>query len=65
MAKNSKYLEGVITPTERKKISSFIQDSASAKYAPQSGEIFGILEEMKESFEANLAELQKEEDLHV
>ena len=65
VAKNSKYLEGVITPTERKKISSFIQESASAKYAPQSGEIFGILEQMKESFEANLAELQKEEASNV
>merc|ERR1719238_251675 len=65
VAKNSKYLEGVITPTERKKISSFIQESASAKYAPQSGEIFGILEQMKESFEANLAELQKEEAANV
>jgi len=65
VAKNSKYLEGVITPTERRKISSFIQESASAKYAPQSGEIFGILEQMKESFEANLAELQKEEATNV
>jgi DNA repair exonuclease SbcCD ATPase subunit len=65
VAKNSKYLEGVITPTERRKISSFIQESASAKYAPQSGEIFGILEQMKESFEANLAELQKEEAANV
>merc|ERR1719238_1033203 len=65
VAKNSKYLEGVITPTERKKIASFIQESASAKYAPQSGEIFGILEQMKESFEANLAELQKEEAANV
>merc|ERR1719506_2433195 len=65
VAKNSKYLEGVITPTERKKISSFIQESASDKYAPQSGEIFGILEQMKESFEANLAELQKEEAANV
>jgi len=65
VAKNSKYLEGVITPTERKKISSFIQESASAKYAPQSGEIFGILEQMKESFESNLAELQKEEAANV
>jgi len=65
VAKNSKYLEGVITPTERRKISSFIQESASAKYAPQSGEIFGILEQMKESFENNLAELQKEEAANV
>merc|ERR1719446_1796588 len=64
-AKNSKYLEGVITPHERKKIAAFIQESASAKYAPQSGEIFGILEQMKESFEENLAELQKEERANI
>merc|ERR1719201_2025673 len=63
--KNAKYLEGVITPHERKKIAAFIQESASAKYAPQSGEIFGILEQMKESFEENLAELQKEERANI
>ena len=33
----------------------------SAGYAPQSGEIFGILEQMKESFKTNLANTQKEE----
>merc|ERR1719313_2679910 len=30
-------------------------------YAPQSGEIFGILKQMKESFESNLSSSQKEE----
>merc|ERR1712232_1502372 len=30
-------------------------------YAPQSGEVFGILRQMKETFEANLAASQKEE----
>merc|ERR1719454_1485055 len=30
-------------------------------YAPQSGEIFGILRQMKETFESNLANSQKEE----
>jgi len=65
VAKNSKMLESVLTHTERRKIGAFIQESASAKYAPQSGEIFGILEQMKESFEANLAELQKEEAANI
>merc|ERR1719446_833143 len=65
VAKNSKRLEGVLTHTERKKIEAFIQSSSSSKYAPQSGEIFGILEQMKESFESNLAELQKEEAANV
>merc|ERR1719316_1949542 len=30
-------------------------------YAPQSGEIFGVLKQMKETFETNLADSQKEE----
>merc|ERR1712232_1301850 len=30
-------------------------------YAPQSGEIFGILRQMKETFESNLSQSQKEE----
>jgi len=65
VAKNSKLLEGVLTHSERKKIESFIQSASTQKYAPQSGEIFGILEQMKESFENNLAELQKEEAANV
>jgi len=65
VAKNAKLLKGVLTHTERKKISAFIQASSSEKYAPQSGEIFGILEQMKESFEANLSELQKEEAANI
>merc|ERR1719221_901704 len=30
-------------------------------YAPQSGQIFGILQEMQENFESNLSEAQKQE----
>jgi chromosome segregation ATPase len=37
------------------------QIHAKNKYAPQSGEIVGILGAMKESFETNLAEIQKDE----
>lgn len=65
VAKNSKLLEGVLTHTERSKIAAFIQASSTGKYAPQSGEIFGILEQMKESFENNLSELQKEETANI
>jgi len=65
VAKNSKLLEGVLTHSERQKITAFIQSSSTGKYAPQSGEIFGILEQMKESFENNLSELQKEEAANV
>lgn len=38
---------------------------ASSKYVPQSGEIFGIFEQAKESFKSNLAELQEEEAANV
>merc|ERR1719361_1117733 len=57
MEKHADILEGVLTHTERKAVTSFIQQ----KYAPQSGEIFGILKQMQETFESNLATLQKEE----
>merc|ERR1719265_2339151 len=43
-------------------IASFVQQPASAgSYAPASGEIFGILNQMKETFETDLAEAQKDE----
>lgn len=41
---------------------SFLQTKSNVK-APQSGAIFGILKQMKESFEANLARAAKEENL--
>jgi chromosome segregation ATPase len=63
-------LQGVLTHSERRAVSAFIQspeDYFDAKptfkqsYAPQSGEIFGILEQMKDAFEKDLSEAQKEE----
>merc|ERR1712190_208239 len=59
-----------ISPSQKKAISAFIQapqDYFDAKptfkqsYAPQSGEIFGILTQMLETFQANLSQSQKEE----
>merc|ERR1711920_127657 len=59
-----------LTRKERKVVESFLQspgdyfDAAPTfkqSYAPQSGEIFGILRQMKETFESNLSESQKEE----
>lgn len=41
--------------------SSFLQIPGFQSYAPQSGQIFGILKQMKETFEGNLSETQKEE----
>jgi len=50
---HSKILQGVLTHSERKAIDAFIQapeDLLQEQYAPQSGEIFGILQHMKETF---------------
>merc|ERR1719181_2110629 len=41
--------------------SSFLAIPGMQSYAPQSGQIFGILQQMKEDFEVNLAEAQKAE----
>merc|ERR1719215_1993236 len=63
-------LQGVLTPSEKKLAAAFAQspeDYFDAKptfkqsYAPQSGEIFGILKQMKATFEENLSQSQKEE----
>merc|ERR1712110_1278322 len=70
MQKHAALLRGVLTHSERKAIASFVQspedyfDAAPTfkqSYAPQSGEIFGILKQMKETFESNLSASQKEE----
>merc|ERR1719379_3089774 len=41
--------------------SSFLAIPGMQSYAPQSGQIFGILGQMKEDFEVNLSEAQKAE----
>jgi len=70
MQKHAALLQGVLTHSERKTASAFIQapedyfdasPTFKQSYAPQSGEIFGILRQMKETFEANLSDAQKEE----
>merc|ERR1712072_1016765 len=70
MQKHASLLTGVLTHKERKAVSSFIQapedyfdadPTFKQSYAPQSGEIFGILKQMKETFETNLSSSQKEE----
>jgi len=59
-------LTGVLTHTEQKAVASFIQQTAQpssdGSYAPASGQIFGILDQMKETFETNLAATQKDEN---
>jgi len=69
MDKHYDLLSGVITPSERKGLAAFVQgeDYFDSKptfnqaYAPQSATIFGILKQMKETFEGNLGSEQKEE----
>ena len=64
LSKHAALLQGLITPSQRRAAAAFVQspeDFLQATYAPQSGEIFGILKQMKETFEANLSASQKEE----
>jgi chromosome segregation ATPase len=63
MQKHAALLEGIISTSQKKKVAAFVADHS--KYAPQSGEIFGILKAMKESFEQNLAGSRKDEDKDV
>jgi len=60
MEKHAALLDGVLTKTEKKKVTMFAQDHTHS-HGPASGEIFGILKAMKESFEQNLANSQKDE----
>jgi len=64
MKRHGELLEGAMSSSQKKAAMSFVQSqdlTLRQSYAPQSGEIYGILKQMKETFEANLAESQKEE----
>jgi len=70
MQKHASLLAGVLTHAERRIVASFVQSpedyfdaspTFKQSYAPQSGEIFGILKQMLETFENNLSASQKEE----
>merc|ERR1719267_253997 len=70
MQKHASLLEGVLTHKERRAVAAFVQapgdyfdasPTFKQSYAPQSGQIFGILKQMKETFETNLSESQKAE----
>jgi len=65
MSKHQDMLTGVFTHTEKKAVTAFIQSaqdpSSDGSYAPASGQIFGILNQMKETFETNLSDSQKME----
>jgi chromosome segregation ATPase len=59
--KHAKLVSTVLTPKERKLVSAFIQAAPEGNYSPASGQVFGILKQMKETFETNLSASQKEE----
>merc|ERR1719271_1486607 len=68
--KHAFMLKQTVTPSQRKAIAAFLQSPGDyfdaeptfkQSYAPQSGQIFGILKQMKETFETNLSNSQKEE----
>jgi len=70
LQKHSHLLRGILTHSEKQAVQAFIQapedyfdasPTFKQSYAPQSGEIFGILKQMKETFETNLSDSQKEE----
>jgi len=70
MQKQGYLLKGLLTHSERRVIASFLQapegyldaePTFKQSYAPESGQISGILDQMKESFQGNLATSQKEE----
>jgi hypothetical protein len=58
--KKKDMVKELFTPHQRKKLNSFVQNSHRS-VAPASGEIFGMLQAMKESVETNLANAQKDE----
>merc|ERR1719375_262399 len=63
MKKHASVIGDSISPEQMKAIKKFAKspDAFLQADAPASGEIFGILKQMKETFEANLAASQKEE----
>mmetsp|Transcript_24548 Transcript_24548/g.47739 ORF Transcript_24548/g.47739 Transcript_24548/m.47739 type:complete len:682 (-) Transcript_24548:88-2133(-) len=73
LVRHSALLQGIVSPSEQRMLQSLIQRQEPSKdffgkkpgykeaYAPQSGQIFGILKEMKATFEADLASSQNEE----
>merc|ERR1719243_180059 len=61
MRKHKDLLLDAITPRARKLLTSLLQGEAVPAYQNQSGEIFGILKQMKETFMGDLSVSQKEE----
>jgi chromosome segregation ATPase len=56
--KTEELLNQILTPTDRNALNAFVQ---APGYAPQSGEIMGILKQMREQFAENLKDMQGQE----
>merc|ERR1712232_1269064 len=54
-------LQGTLSPSQESLIESMAQGNVFGNYEPQSGQIFGILSQMKETFENNLSQAQSDE----
>merc|ERR1719443_2520057 len=70
MEKHGDLIRGVITHKQQRVLAAFLQQPADdmdaeptfkQSYAPQSGEILGILKQMLEEFQTDLSQAQKEE----
>merc|ERR1719161_1514192 len=70
MEKHGDLIRGVVTHKQQRVLAAFLQQPADymdaeptfkQSYAPQSGEILGILKQMLEEFEADLSQAQKDE----
>merc|ERR1719420_2224830 len=58
--KNDDTMKHMFRPSQRRALTYFVQQQLHGQ-APASGEIFGMLKQMKEGFETNLKNSQKEE----
>jgi len=55
----------LVTPSERRMLTGFLQQPTMQSYSNQSGEIFGVLEQMLENFQNNLSQSQKDEQAAI
>jgi chromosome segregation ATPase len=51
-----------LSPEDKDSVAAFLQSATGSTYEPASGQIVGILKQMKETMEADLAELTKQEN---
>jgi outer membrane murein-binding lipoprotein Lpp len=54
-------LKGFLKSVTEESTTSLLQIPGFQSYAPQSGQVFGMLKQMKETFEGNLSDTQKDE----